>query len=56
MVADLRDRDITDERVVEAMARVPRELFVLPAERNLAYADRPLSFGHGQTAPDSGKR
>jgi protein-L-isoaspartate(D-aspartate) O-methyltransferase len=49
MVADLRDREITDERVLEAMGRVPRELFVLPSERNLAYADRPLSIGQGQT-------
>jgi len=49
MIADLRGRDITDERVLEAMARVPRELFVLPPERNLAYADRPLSIGYGQT-------
>jgi protein-L-isoaspartate(D-aspartate) O-methyltransferase len=49
MVAELRDRDVSDERVLEAMGRVPRELFVLPSERNLAYADRPLSIGHGQT-------
>jgi protein-L-isoaspartate(D-aspartate) O-methyltransferase len=41
--------DITDERVLAAMGRVPRERFVLPEARELAYADRPLPIGHGQT-------
>ena len=40
----LRGRDITDERVLEAMGRVPRHLFVPKAERHLAYADHPASF------------
>jgi protein-L-isoaspartate(D-aspartate) O-methyltransferase len=42
-------RDITAWRVIEAMARVPRELFVLPEEREEAYEDRPLPIGFGQT-------
>jgi protein-L-isoaspartate(D-aspartate) O-methyltransferase len=45
----LRDRDITDPRVLDAMGRVPRHLFVPEGSRNSAYADRPLSIGHGQT-------
>jgi protein-L-isoaspartate(D-aspartate) O-methyltransferase len=45
----LRARDITDERVLEAMSRVPRELFVPEEERRRAYADAALPIGHGQT-------
>jgi protein-L-isoaspartate(D-aspartate) O-methyltransferase len=45
----LRDRDIADERVLEAMGRVPRELFVPEEERRRAYADAALPIGHGQT-------
>ncbi|MFC1864944.1 protein-L-isoaspartate(D-aspartate) O-methyltransferase [Chloroflexota bacterium] len=41
--------EIKDERVLAAMARVPRELFVPPDERNLAYEDRPLPIGLDQT-------
>jgi protein-L-isoaspartate(D-aspartate) O-methyltransferase len=37
------------ERVMEAMAKVPRHEFVPPIERRNAYADRPLSIGMGQT-------
>jgi protein-L-isoaspartate(D-aspartate) O-methyltransferase len=45
----LRGRDIRDERVLEAMAAVPRELFVPPDERRRAYRDAALPIGHGQT-------
>ena len=45
----LRARDIADERVLEAMGRVPRELFVPESERGHAYADAALPIGHGQT-------
>jgi protein-L-isoaspartate(D-aspartate) O-methyltransferase len=45
----LRARDIEDERVLEAMARVPRELFVPELERRRAYSDAALPIGHGQT-------
>jgi protein-L-isoaspartate(D-aspartate) O-methyltransferase len=45
----LRERDIVDERVLAAMERVPRELFV-PAElREHAYEDAALPIGGGQT-------
>lgn len=45
----LRARDIVDERVLAAMGRVPRHLFVEPALEHYAYEDRPLSIGAGQT-------
>lgn len=41
--------EISDERVLDAMARVRRELFVPRSSRHLAYEDRPLPIGEGQT-------
>jgi protein-L-isoaspartate(D-aspartate) O-methyltransferase len=38
-----------DPRVVAAVAKVPRELFVLPDLAARAYDNRPLPIGHGQT-------
>ena len=48
MIAQLR-REIKDERVLAAMARIPRERFVPPEEQHLAYEDRPLPIGLDQT-------
>jgi protein-L-isoaspartate(D-aspartate) O-methyltransferase len=45
----LRQRGITDERVLQAMARVRRELFVPEGMRELAYEDGALPIGSGQT-------
>lgn len=45
----LRRRGIEDERVLEAMERVPRELFVPEELRADAYADEALPIGGGQT-------
>ena len=45
----LRNRDITDERVLAAMAAVPRAEFVPAALRHEATDDTPLPIGHGQT-------
>jgi len=45
----LRERDVEDERVLEAMARVPRELFVPERLRRRAYDDVALPIGAGQT-------
>lgn len=42
-------REISDKRVLAAMARVPRELFVPPESYYVAYEDMPLSIGFGQT-------
>jgi len=46
---DLMGRDITDERVLRAMAKVPRHEFVPRDLRDKAYADHPLPIGYGQT-------
>jgi protein-L-isoaspartate(D-aspartate) O-methyltransferase len=45
----LRRRGIEDERVLAAMGRVPRELFVPDALRDDAYADAALPIDSGQT-------
>jgi protein-L-isoaspartate(D-aspartate) O-methyltransferase len=45
----LRGRDVVDERVLAAMARVPRELFVPKDLRRRAYDDAALPLGAGQT-------
>jgi protein-L-isoaspartate(D-aspartate) O-methyltransferase len=45
----LRGRDVVSERVLEAMERVPRELFVPPELRRRAYDDAALPIGEGQT-------
>jgi protein-L-isoaspartate(D-aspartate) O-methyltransferase len=45
----LRNRGIRDERVLAAMGAVPREAFVDPAQRSLAYADEALPIASGQT-------
>jgi protein-L-isoaspartate(D-aspartate) O-methyltransferase len=45
----LRRRGISDERVLAAMGRVPRELFLPESLRPHAYDDGALPIGHGQT-------
>lgn len=45
----LRRRGIHDERVLDAMGSVPRELFVPPQVRDRAYDDGALPIGHRQT-------
>jgi protein-L-isoaspartate(D-aspartate) O-methyltransferase len=45
----IRARGVKDDRVLTAMRRVPRHLFVPEAERASAYADRPLPIGYDQT-------
>jgi len=47
--AQLRGRDVVDERVLAAMGRVPRELFVPEKLRDRAYDDAALPIGDGQT-------
>ncbi len=41
--------DIVDQRVLDAMGRVPREEFVADEAAPVAYQNRPLPIGHGQT-------
>ena len=50
MVAEqIAARGVIDLRVLAAMRRVPRHLFVPPSVRSEAYSDRPLGIGNGQT-------
>lgn len=49
LLMHLRRQGITDNRVLSAMERVPRELFVPPELADVAYEDRPLPIGRGQT-------
>lgn len=46
---DLPRAGVKDARVIAAMARVPREIFVPSPLRRRAYEDAPLPIGHGQT-------
>ncbi|MDP6569504.1 MAG: protein-L-isoaspartate(D-aspartate) O-methyltransferase [Candidatus Marinimicrobia bacterium] len=43
------DRGVSDEKVIKAMADIPRHLFVKESLRDLAYADGPLPIGYNQT-------
>lgn len=45
----LRSRGVDDSRVLEAMRKVPRHLFVDEALRSQAYNDHPLPIGEKQT-------
>jgi protein-L-isoaspartate(D-aspartate) O-methyltransferase len=45
----LKSRDISNERVLEAMKKVPRHLFMPAAVRPYAYVDSPVPIGEGQT-------
>ena len=42
-------RDVSDERVLQAMLEVPRERFVPPEARAYAYENEPLPIGDAQT-------
>jgi protein-L-isoaspartate(D-aspartate) O-methyltransferase len=44
-----RSAYLKSPRVIEAMKRVPRELFLPPSQASSAYEDHPQSIGHGQT-------
>jgi protein-L-isoaspartate(D-aspartate) O-methyltransferase len=49
LIAYLREIGVSDERVLAALAAVPREIFVPAAFRHQAYEDYPLEIGEGQT-------
>jgi protein-L-isoaspartate(D-aspartate) O-methyltransferase len=49
LLARLRERTDADERVLDALAAVPRHEFVPAARQSEAYADRPLPIGANQT-------
>ena len=42
-------RDISDERILAVMRKVPRELFVRPEDGQAAFYDGPMPIGYGQT-------
>jgi protein-L-isoaspartate(D-aspartate) O-methyltransferase len=49
LIASLRKAGLQDEPVLTAIATIPREFFVDEAQRDMAYADRALPIGMGQT-------
>lgn len=49
LIQRLRDKGIQNEKVLEAMRRVPRHLFVDEALASRAYEDTALPIGHQQT-------
>ncbi len=49
MERQIRARGVSDPRVLEAMAQVPRHRFVGELNRHAAYEDTPLPIGDGQT-------
>jgi protein-L-isoaspartate(D-aspartate) O-methyltransferase len=49
LVAELREKGLDDERVLDAVGRVPRHQFMDDALRRRAYQDEALPIGLGQT-------
>ena len=49
LILSLRQGGITDTRILSAIERVPREVFVPEPFRDQAYEDMALPIGHGQT-------
>tara|TARA_Y100000817_G_C16815582_1_gene526370 strand:+ start:78 stop:719 length:642 start_codon:yes stop_codon:yes gene_type:complete len=49
LIASLRKKGITNEEVLSIMERIPRESFVDPALKQMAYDDDALPIGHNQT-------
>lgn len=53
--SQVRPNDITDRRIIRSMLQVPRETFLPPALRSIAYMDEdvPLRAGSGRTAGEA---
>jgi protein-L-isoaspartate(D-aspartate) O-methyltransferase len=49
VMTQIISRGVHDERVLDAMRKVPRERFVREKDLDLAFYDGPLSIGNGQT-------
>lgn len=49
MENQIKTRGVTDERVLEALRKVPRHEFIQENHQSEAYADHPLPIGSGQT-------
>lgn len=54
LIMELRRNGITDTRVLSALERIPREIFVPPMFHDRAYEDVALPIGHGQTISQPG--
>lgn len=46
--SQLRTSDVDDQRVIAAMAKVPREAYVPAERRSMAYVDRPIPLAGGR--------
>src|SRR5687768_7103188 len=49
--SQIRPNGVTDERIIRAMAVLPREFFVPPSRRSLAYMDEDVEIGSKRPAP-----
>lgn len=48
VMQQVRAWDVLDDRVLDTLRKVPRERYVPPAYRGVAYADAPIALPHGQ--------
>ncbi len=49
IASQVRPNGITDGRIIQAMASLPRELFVPEARRSIAYVDEDIEIGSGRS-------
>lgn len=49
LIDSIREKGITDEKVLEAMMKIPRHFFLDTALEHIAYQDRAFPIGEGQT-------
>ena len=49
LIDSIRDKGITDERVLKAMMNIPRHYFLDTALEHISYQDRAFPIGEGQT-------
>lgn len=49
LIEQIREKGISDERVLEAMMNIPRHYFLDTALEHIAYQDRAFPIGEGQT-------
>lgn len=49
LISELELKGVHDQKVLDAVTKVPRELFVGESQKSLSYENKPLPIGHGQT-------
>src|SRR5210317_1843890 len=49
LVAEIKEKGISDSKVLEAIGKIPRHLFLDQAFEQFAYQDKPFPIGAGQT-------